>query len=119
MMDRSSLIVVTASAFAFTIAVPLHISACLFLDTSVMLIARLTFRQAKMETTHMAKQLSKVRIPSLRVADQIDVSDMCSALGAAQYRFRALMRELEREFDEKASELRDAYLIECAAVQGD
>jgi hypothetical protein len=39
----------------------------------------------------MAKQLAKHKrtfgIPSLEVADRIDVNDVCSALGAAQYRF--------------------------------
>jgi hypothetical protein len=58
-------------------------------------------------------------IPSLEVADRIDVSDMVSAIGVAGYRFHARMRELEHQFEAKANELRSAYLIECAAVQGD
>ncbi len=58
-------------------------------------------------------------VPSLEVADRIDVSDMVSAIGAAGYRFHARMRELEQQLEEKASELRTAYLHECAAAQGD
>jgi hypothetical protein len=44
---------------------------------------------------------------------------MVAALNAAAYRFTARMRELEQQFEAKASELRQAYLIECAVVQGD
>ncbi len=69
----------------------------------------------------MRKQLSKqvFGVPSLEVADRIDVSDMVSAIGAASYRFKARMRELEQQFEAKASELRTVYLNECALAQGD
>ena len=69
----------------------------------------------------MAKSIIKQTfgVPSLETADRIEASDMCAALGAAAYRFTARMRELEQQFEAKASELRQAYLIECAAAQGD
>jgi hypothetical protein len=68
------------------------------------------------------KQLAKQQtfgVPSLEVASRIEDSDMVAALEAANYRHTALMRELERQFETKASELRVAYLNECAAAQGD
>jgi hypothetical protein len=68
----------------------------------------------------MAKQLSKqvFGVPSLELAVRIDASDICAALGAAGYRFTARMRELEDQFEAKASELRQAYLDECETIQG-
>jgi hypothetical protein len=71
-----------------------------------------------MTRQHLAKP-TPFGVPSLEVADRIDVSDVVSALRAAQYRFHARMHEIERQFEAKASELREAYLHECAAIQGD
>jgi hypothetical protein len=62
-----------------------------------------------------AKQVFGV---SLEVAARIDASDICAGLGAAAYRFAARMRELEHQFEAKASELRQAYLGECEDIQG-
>jgi hypothetical protein len=69
----------------------------------------------------MAKQLSKqvFGVLSLETAARIDASDICAGLGAAGYRFAARMRELEQQFEAKASELRQAYLAECEVAQGD
>jgi hypothetical protein len=67
----------------------------------------------------MAKQqLSRQAfgVPSLATADAIDASDKCAALDAAHYRLSSRMRELEGQFEAKASELRDAYLGEVAAI---
>ena len=69
----------------------------------------------------MAKQLSKqiFGVPSLETANRIDASDICAALGAAHYRLASRMRELEHQFEAKATELRQAYLNECeTAIQG-
>jgi hypothetical protein len=40
----------------------------------------------------------------------IDASDKCAELQAAGYRFTAKLAELERQFEAKASELRNDYL---------
>jgi hypothetical protein len=73
-------------------------------------------KEPKMTRQSLAKP-TPFGVPSLETADRIDVSDMCAALSAAQYRFHARMRELEQHFEAKASELRTAYLDECALAQ--
>jgi hypothetical protein len=80
----------------------------------------LAFRQAKRKAPHMAKQLSKqvFGIPSLETASRIDDSDAANAACAAQYRFQTRMREIEGQFEAKASELRAAFLAELAEIQG-
>jgi hypothetical protein len=55
-------------------------------------------------------------VPSLATAEAIDASDKCAALHAASYRYDARLRELEGQFEAKASELREAYLGEVAAI---
>ena len=70
---------------------------------------------------HMAKQLTKqplFGVPSLEMASKIDDSDKIEGLRAAHYRYSARMRELEVQFESKASELRVAYLREVAEIQG-
>ena len=67
----------------------------------------------------MSKQLSKQQIfgvPSLAVASAIDDSDKVSAFQAAHYRLGSRMRELEQQFEVKASELRAAFVAECAEI---
>jgi hypothetical protein len=69
----------------------------------------------------MLKQLSKQQIfgvPSLAVASAIDDSDKVSAFQAAHYRLGSRMRELEVQFEAKASELRAAFVAECAEICG-
>ena len=66
----------------------------------------------------MAKQLIKqvFGVPSAEVTSMIQDSDKIEALQAAGYRFSASMRELETQFEAKASEIRGAYLCEVAEI---
>ena len=58
-------------------------------------------------------------VPSLETARAIDDSDKAAGLQAAHYRLSARMRELEEQYDTKASELRAAFVAECAEILGD
>jgi len=66
----------------------------------------------------MAKQLIKqiFGVPSLETANRIDDADNVAKAEAASYRLAARMRELEAQFETKASELRAAFLAEIAAI---
>ena len=66
---------------------------------------------------HITKQT--FGIPSLEVAGRIDDSDKVAAFQAAHYRLAARMRELEIQFEQKAGELRSAFLTECAEIHGE
>jgi len=57
-------------------------------------------------------------VPSLETARAIDDSHKAAGLQAAHYRLSARMRELEQQFDVKASELRAAFVSECAEIIG-
>ena len=65
----------------------------------------------------MTRQLSKQIFGALstETASRIDDSDATNAACAAHFRFTARMRELEAQFEAKASELRAAFLAELAA----
>ena len=52
-----------------------------------------------------------------RTASRIDDSDAANAACAAHFRFKSRMRELEAQFEAKASELRAAFLAELAAIR--
>jgi hypothetical protein len=67
----------------------------------------------------MTRQLSKqiFGMPSLETANRIDDSDATNAACAAHFRFTARMRELEAQFEAKASELRETFLHELAALR--
>jgi len=67
----------------------------------------------------MSKALQKqiFGVPSLETAQRIDDVDMVEAMAAAHYRLCARMRELESQFEVKASELRAAFLAEIAGIQ--
>jgi hypothetical protein len=67
----------------------------------------------------MTRQLSKQIFGALstETASRIDDSDATNAACAASYRFNARMRELETQFEAKASELRSAFLAELAALR--
>jgi hypothetical protein len=69
----------------------------------------------------MAKQLSRpvFGIPTLKTATRIDDSDATNAACAAHFRFQTRMRELEVQFEGKASELRAAFLAELADIRAD
>jgi hypothetical protein len=51
-------------------------------------------------------------MPSAETASRIDDSEAANAACAAHFRFTARMRELEAQFEAKASELRAAFLAE-------
>ena len=55
-------------------------------------------------------------IPSLETAERIANSDATHDVQAATYRFNARMRELEQQFEIKASEIRAAFVAEVAQV---
>jgi len=57
-------------------------------------------------------------IPSIATARAIDDSEKTAALEAATYRLSTRMRELEAQFDSKASELRAAFVSECQEILG-
>jgi hypothetical protein len=67
----------------------------------------------------MSKQLTKqiFGVPSLETASRIDDSDAANAACAAHFRFNSRMRELEGQFEAKASEIRAAFLAELAALR--
>jgi hypothetical protein len=58
-------------------------------------------------------------VPSLQTAGRIDDSDKVSALEAAHYRCSARMRELEQQFEVKASEIRAAFIAEASGFIGE
>jgi hypothetical protein len=58
-------------------------------------------------------------VPSLETARAIDDSDKAAGLQAAHYRLSARMRELEAQYDTKASELRASFIAECGEILGD
>jgi hypothetical protein len=68
----------------------------------------------------MTKALQKqiFGVPSLETAQRIDDVDRVEAMAAAHYRLCARMRELEVQFEAKASELRAAFLAEIHEIQG-
>jgi hypothetical protein len=57
-------------------------------------------------------------VPSLETAQRIDDSNKVEAMQAAHYRLSARMRELESQFEAKASELRATSLAEIHEIQG-
>jgi len=57
-------------------------------------------------------------VPSLETARAFDDSDKAAGSQAAHYRLSARMRELEQQFDVKASELRAAFVSECQEILG-
>ena len=67
----------------------------------------------------MPKALQKqiLGMPSIETASRIDDSDATNAACAAHFRFSTSMRELEAQFETKASELRAAFLAELSAVR--
>jgi hypothetical protein len=69
----------------------------------------------------MTKTIAKTNIfgvPSPETTGRIEDSDRVSDLAAAHYRCQARMRELECQFEAKASEIRSAFVCECAQIVG-
>jgi hypothetical protein len=67
----------------------------------------------------MSKQINKTSIfwaPSLETARKIDDEDTVKSIEAARYRFAASMADLERCYDEQASNLRAAFVAEVAQL---
>jgi hypothetical protein len=64
---------------------------------------------------HLTKQIFGV--PSIETVSRIDDSDATNAACAASYRFNSRMRELEAQFEAKASELRAAFLHELSIIR--
>jgi hypothetical protein len=69
-----------------------------------------------MVKNQVAKQIFGV--PSLETAGRIEDVDKVSALEAATYPCQARMRELECQFEAKASEIRAAFVAECSGIIG-
>lgn len=63
-------------------------------------------------------QATIIGVPSPETARAIDDSDKAAGLQAAHYRLYPRMRELEPQFDAKASELRAAFVAECGEIIG-
>ena len=57
-------------------------------------------------------------VPSIQTAGRIDDVDKVSAFEAAHYRCAARMRELESQFEAKASEIRAAFVAEASEIIG-
>ena len=55
-------------------------------------------------------------VPSLETASRIDNVDKTTAFTAAHYRMTARLRQLECEFEAKASEICTAFLAEVAEI---
>lgn len=70
---------------------------------------------------NMNKQVAKqiFGVPSLATAEAIDDSDKMEAFEAAHFRCRSRMRELESQFEAKASEIRAAFVAQCARIVGE
>jgi hypothetical protein len=69
----------------------------------------------------MNKQITKqiFGVPTLETASRIDDVDKTTALTAANYRCAARLRQLESEFEIKASEIRAAFVAEAAEIIGE
>jgi hypothetical protein len=57
-------------------------------------------------------------VPSLEVSTRIDTSDQACKAQAAHYRCQSRLRELEAQFEQKASEIRSAFVAELAEIVG-
>ena len=57
-------------------------------------------------------------VPSLKVAERIADSDATHHIHAATFRYNTRMRELETQFEAKASEIRAAFVAEVANAGG-
>jgi hypothetical protein len=66
------------------------------------------------KTNSSVAKLERFGVPSLETCTRISNEDNVRALQASHYRLTARMRELELQFEEKAAELRQAFLDECA-----
>jgi hypothetical protein len=73
-------------------------------------------KENAMVKTQIAKQIFGV--PSLETSNDIDTSDRTCRAQAAFYRCQRRMHELEHQFEQKATEVRSAYLAELTEICG-
>jgi hypothetical protein len=59
-----------------------------------------------------------IGVSSTEIARAIDDSDKAAGRQAAHHRLYTRMRELEQQFDAKASELQAAFVAECGEIIG-
>jgi hypothetical protein len=57
-------------------------------------------------------------MPSLETATRIDTHDQACRARAAHYRCEQRLRQLESEYEAKASEIRSAFVAELAEIVG-
>jgi hypothetical protein len=57
-------------------------------------------------------------VPSLETSSRIDTNDQTCRARAAHYRMEARLRQLEAEYEAKASEIRSAFVAELAEIVG-
>jgi hypothetical protein len=69
----------------------------------------------------MAKQLSKqvFGVPSTTVIETTEAEMTASQIQSATFKHQQLIADLERQFQAKAAELRQAYLDEVRGIYGD
>jgi hypothetical protein len=67
-------------------------------------------------TTNTVAKVPIFGVPSLETCTRIDNEDSVRALQTAHFRLSARMREMEMQFEAKASELRQAFLDESAKI---
>jgi hypothetical protein len=67
---------------------------------------------------NMNKQITRPSFgfPSIETTGRIDDHDKMSGIEAARYRCVARMRQLESEFEAKASEIRAEFVQECSSI---
>jgi hypothetical protein len=67
----------------------------------------------------MAKSITRqpFEVPSQAVLELIEASDKVAWLSEAGYSYETKLRELERQFESKAAELRDEYLAIVLQIQ--
>jgi hypothetical protein len=67
-------------------------------------------------STNSIAKAERFGVPSLEVCTRIDNSDAVNHLRAIHYRLAQRLAELENQFEQKASELRQAFLDESAKI---
>jgi hypothetical protein len=67
-------------------------------------------------TSNTIIKADRFGVPSLEVSNRIANENSVRALQASHYRLSARMRELEAQFEVKASELRQAFLDESSKI---
>jgi hypothetical protein len=72
--------------------------------------------EKSMIKTNAVAKADRFGVPSLEISTRIANEDNVRALQAAHYRLSARMREIELQFEAKASELRQAFLDESAKI---